>query len=209
MTPEEYARDLLGDDPLLDRIVRRSVEAGLPEISIAPVYGRLLTLLAAFSGARRALEIGTLGGYGAACLARGLGDSGRVLTIERDARHAATARENLGEAGLGHRVEVRVGEADQVLRSLEEANERFGLIFIDADKEGYPRYLRTALRLAEPGALIAADNALFHGSVLDADDQGAPAAAVREYTRLAFTDPRLTSVVLPAYDGLIVSRVRD
>jgi len=208
MTPEEYARDLLGDDPLLDRIVARSVDSGLPQIAIAPVYGRLLTILAAASGAGRALEVGALGGYGAACLARGLGEAGRVVSIERDTRHAAVARENLADAGLGDRVEVRVGEASDVLESLEQEGARFGLVFIDADKEGYPRYLQAALRLAEPGALIIADNALFHGSVLDREDQSGPAVAVREYTRAAFADPRLTSVVLPAFDGLIVSRVQ-
>jgi caffeoyl-CoA O-methyltransferase len=208
MTAEEYAVDLLGDDPTLRRIEERSAAEGLPEIALKPVYARLLTFLVATTGARRVLEIGTLGGYSAACLARGLVDGGAVVTLEVDERHASVARRNLAEAGLADRVEVRTGVAVDILREMERDGDRFDFFFIDADKESYPRYLEAALRLASPGAVIAADNAVFHGRVLDPADRSEAAIALRTFTTAAMAHPRLTALVLPAYDGLLLARVR-
>lgn len=209
MEPEAYAVELLGDDEVLRRIQERSAREGLPDIAIAPVYGRLLTLLAAAARGGRALEIGTLGGYGAACLARGVGPGGHVVSLDVDQRHARVAAGNLREAGLGDRVTVRVGDARESLRALEREGERFDVFFIDADKEHYPGYLEAVLRLARPGALIAADNALFHGRVLDPRDDSEAARALRAFTRTLTTHPRLTAVLLPAYDGLLLARVEE
>jgi caffeoyl-CoA O-methyltransferase len=207
MSPEDYLQDLLAEDEVLRRIRERSVEAGLPQIAIQPVYGRLLTLLVAASGAREVLEIGTLGGYGAACLARGLTGEGGVLTLEISDSNAEVARRNLAAAGLADRVEVRVGDAHDSLQTLEQEGRRFHFFFVDADKESYPRYLEACLRLARPGALIAADNALFHGRVVDPQDGSDAARALRAFNRAVMSDPRLTSVILPAFDGLALARV--
>jgi caffeoyl-CoA O-methyltransferase len=207
MNPEDYAVELLGDDEVLRRVQERSREAGLPTIAVMPVYGRLLTLLVASSRAERVLEIGTLGGYSAICLARGVGAGGRVLSLEIDTAHASVAEQNLREAGVADRVTIRVGDAHESLRALEHAGERFDFFFIDADKESYPQYLDAVLRLSRPGALVAADNALFHGRVLDPQDGSDAARALREFTRILTTDPRLSAVLLPAYDGLLLARV--
>jgi caffeoyl-CoA O-methyltransferase len=208
MEPEAYVEDLLAEDEVLQRVRQRSTEAGLPPISVRPVYARLLTLLVAASGARRVLEIGTLGGYSALCMARGLGSEGRVLSLEINEAHARVAENNLREAGFGDRVEIRVGDAHQSLRALEQEPERFDFCFIDADKESYPAYLESALRLAAPGALIAADNALYHGRALDPQDGTAAARAVRAFNRTLMSHPRLTAVILPAFDGLALARVK-
>lgn len=207
MQTEEYIGELLAEDEALRRVRERSAAAGLPAIAVNPVYGRLLTLLAAACGARTALEIGTLGGYSAVCLARGLGPAGRVLSLEISEAHARVAEQNLREAGVAERVEVRVGDARQTLDTLEREGRRFGFFFIDADKESYPFYLEAAVRLAEPGALIAADNALFHGRVTDPLDSSAAARALREFNRTLMSHPRLTAVVLPAYDGFALARL--
>jgi caffeoyl-CoA O-methyltransferase len=207
MNPEEYAKELVAEDEVLRQVRERSEAAGLPTIAVNPVYGRLLTLLVAASGAGRALEIGTLGGYSAVCIARGLGSGGRLLSLEIDEAHAEVARQNLQQAGVADRVEVRVGEAHASLAELERQSESFDFFFVDADKESYPDYLEGALRLARPGALIAADNALYHGRVLDPQDGSDSARALRSFTRAVMSHPRLTAVMLPAFDGLILARV--
>jgi caffeoyl-CoA O-methyltransferase len=209
MQPEDYLLELLGEEAELRRIRERTQEAGMPPIAIAPVYGRLLTLLVAACGGRDVLEIGTLGGYGAACLARGLSGGERVLTLEIDEAHARVAEQNLQEAGLGGRVEIRQGDARESLRALAAEGRQFDFFFIDADKESYPQYLEACLRLARPGALIAADNALFHGRVVDPQDGSDAARALRAFNRSLMSDPRLTAVILPAYDGLALARVRE
>jgi caffeoyl-CoA O-methyltransferase len=208
MDAEQYVGGLFVEDEALRRIRETSVEAGLPPISIAPVFGRLLGMLAAVGGCRDVLEVGTLGGYSALCIARGLADGGRIVSLERDPRHAEVARRNLDGAGVGERVEIRLGEAAESLAALDAAGDRFDFVFIDADKEGYPRYLEAALRLTRPGALIAADNAIYHGRVADPGDGSDAARAVREFNRTLMTHPRLEAVILPAYDGLALARVR-
>jgi caffeoyl-CoA O-methyltransferase len=209
MDTTSYLDGLLAEDEALRRIRDRSAEAGLPAIAIAPMYGRLLGLLAAVRGARDVLEIGTLGGYSALCLVRGLAAGGRVVSLEIDARHAEVAERNLREAGVGDRVEIRVGDAMASLQALEAEGERFDLVFIDADKERYPHYLEAALRMARPGALIAADNALLRGRVADPREGSDDVRAMREFNRTLMAHPRLEAVILPAFDGLGLARVRE
>lgn len=197
-------------DDALEETLRSSEEAGLPRIQISPSGGRLLQLLAEVVGARRVLEIGTLGGYSAIWLARALPEDGALVSLELEEAHAQVARENLERAGLSDRVEVRVGDARELLAAMaEEDAEPFDFVFIDADKEGYPEYLEWSLGLSRPGSLIVADNAIRGGAVLDPDDERA--RATREFNELIAGHPRLSATVLPMIrerlDGLAVARV--
>lgn len=197
-------------DPVLEAALQRSREAGLPEINVPPNEGKLLQLLAETAGARRILEIGTLGGYSTIHLARALPKGGSLVSLELDERYAEIARENVREAGLGTQVEVRVGDAKTLLAQMVEDGEGpFDLTFIDADKGSYPEYLEWALRLSRPGSLILADNAIRGGSVLDPEDESA--RATHDFNEALARDPRLSALVLPLIreriDGIAMARV--
>jgi caffeoyl-CoA O-methyltransferase len=207
MDRDEYLNELLGEDETLAGVRARITELGMPNISIRPMYGRLLTILVAAVRPEELLEIGLLGGYSAICMARGLTGAGRLTSLELRNDYAEVAAEHLERAGLRERVTIRVGEAADSLASLERDRRSFDFFFIDADKQSYPGYLAAALRLARPGALIVADNALYQGRVVDPQDGSGPARALREFNRRFMTDPRLTAVILPAYDGLAIARV--
>jgi len=208
---DAYIEDLFDpSDEVLAAALRDSRRAGLPKINVSPNQGRLLQLLAAMAGARRILEIGTLGGYSAIHLARALPDDGAMISLEIDEHHARVARNNIARAGLTDKVEIRVGDAHELLGSLTEDNEGpFDVIFIDADKEGYPAYLDASLRLVRSGALILGDNTIRGGTVLD--PQEATAQATREFNERIARDPGLTGIILPLIreriDGLTVARV--
>jgi predicted O-methyltransferase YrrM len=198
-------------DPALENALRRSREAGLPEINVSATEGKLLRMLAEMVGAKRILEIGTLGGYSAIHLARALPENGALISLELDERHADVARENVAEARLAKQIDVRVGDARELLAGMAENGEGpFDLVFIDADKGGYPEYLGWALRLSRPGSLILGDNAIRGGSVLDPGDESS--RAIREFNEKLARDPRLSSLVLPLIreriDGLAIARVR-
>lgn len=209
---DSYVEELFAPpDPALETALRRSHEAGLPEIHVSPNEGMLLRLLAEIAGARRILEIGTLGGYSTIYLARALPEGGSLVSLELDERHAGVARENVVEAGLEDKVEVRVGDAKVLLaRMVEDGEGPFDLTFIDADKGGYPEYLEWALRLSRPGSLILADNAIRGGGVLDSGDESV--RATREFNEKLARDPRLSALILPLIrervDGLAIARVR-
>ena len=197
-------------DPALEDALRRSRETGLPEINVSPNGGKLLQLLVEISGARRVLEIGTLGGYSTIHLARAFPEDGSLVSLEVDEHHAEVARENIAGAGLGDRVEVRVGDARVLLaRMVEDEEGPFDLTFIDADKASYPEYLEWSLRLSRPGSLILADNVIRGGSVLNPKDESA--RATREFNEALANDPRLSALVLPLIrerlDGLAIARV--
>jgi predicted O-methyltransferase YrrM len=210
---DDYIKGLFApQDAALEAAVRKSQRAGLPEIQVSPNEGKLLQLLAEVIGARRVLEIGTLGGYSAINLARGLTEDGILISLEIDEHHAEVARENVERAGLGERVEVRVGDARELLAGLVESNEKpFDIVFIDADKEGYPEYLEWSMRLSRPGSLILADNTIRGGSVLDPQDDSA--RATRDFNERIANDFRLSAIVVPLIrervDGLAIARVRD
>lgn len=194
------------EDAVLVALREEADRSGLPPIAISPDAGRLLQVLIAASGARRVLEVGTLGGYSAIWIARALPPDGSLLTLERDPVHAAFARRQLARAGLAERVEVREGQALSLLAALD--GERFDLVFLDADKAPLPTYLEWALRLLRPGGLVVADNALRGGRVLDASATDADTAGVREFNRRLATDPRLTAVLVPTHDGVAVGVVK-
>ena len=206
-----YIEHLFGtSDEVLEATLRDSRRGGLPEINVSPNQGRLLRLLVEIAGARRILEIGALGGYSAIHLARGLPEDGELISLELDEHHADVARNNVERAGLSDIVEVRVGDAHRLLTDLiENGEDPFDLVFIDADKEGYPDYLEASLRLVRPGSLILGDNTIRGGSVLDPQEE--TARATREFNRLVAENPRLHGIVLPLIreriDGMTIARV--
>jgi caffeoyl-CoA O-methyltransferase len=208
---DTYVENLFSpSDEAIEAALRDSRRAGLPEINVSPNEGRLLQLLVEIAGARRILEIGTLGGYSAIHFARALPDHGVLISLEIDEHHAKVARNNIERAGLSDKVEIRVGDAHELLASLIENDEGpFDVIFIDADKEGYPDYLASSLRLVKRGSLILGDNTIRGGTVLDPED--ATARATREFNERIARDPGLSSIALPLIreriDGLTIARV--
>ena len=209
---DDYVAGLFAPpDETLEEALREAEREGLPSIAVSATEGKLLQMLVGISGARRVLEIGTLGGYSAIHLARALPEEeGALISLELDERHAEVARRNVERAGLSAKVEVRVGDARQSLeRLLENEEGPFDLIFIDADKEGYPEYLDWSLRLSRPGTLILGDNAIRDGSVIDPEDSSS--RAMREFNEKLAEDPRLSAIVLPLIreriDGLAIARV--
>jgi predicted O-methyltransferase YrrM len=196
------------DDEALIGARRASDEAGLPSIAVSAPHGKFLRVLARTVGARRILEIGTLGGYSTIWLAGGLAPGGRLVTLEYSPKHAEVARTNLARAGLADSVEVRVGPALETLPALA-ADEPFDLVFIDADKAPYAQYLDWAVRLTRPGGLVVADNVVRQGRVLDPGEDEA-VRGVRAYLEAMADDPRLEGTVLQTvgakgWDGLAVA----
>lgn len=181
-------------DVALTAAVADSAAAGLPPIEVSPGQGKFLMLLARIQGARRILEIGTLGGYSTIWLARGLAEGGALVTCEYEPLHASVARRNLDRAGVGHLVDIRVGAALDTLPGLE-GGEPFDLVFIDADKVNNPAYLDWAVRLSRPGTVLILDNVVRYGGVVDpgGDEmiQGTRAAL-----ELAGSHPRLDATAL-------------
>ncbi|WP_079908589.1 O-methyltransferase [Paenibacillus sp. 32352] len=208
LTAEQYVESLLEQDEQLEKVTKSIAESGMRDISVAKGYGKLLTLLVKMNGARNILEIGALGGYSGICLARGLGEQGKLYSLELKREYADLAHRNLTEVGLGDKVEYRVGEALDNLAQLEAEGHRFDLFFIDADKGNYPNYLEWAIKLANPGAVIVGDNTLLHGDSMNPEENGNRVIKMREFNEGITRDPRLEGVILPAYDGLAIARVR-
>ncbi len=211
---DSYISDLLvRSDRALDAALEGSEAAGLPAIQVAANQGKLLHLLARLQGARSILEIGTLGGYSTIWLARALPADGRLTTLELDPRHAEVARANIARAGLADRVDIRVGPASETLARLaSQGAGPFDLVFIDADKEGYPDYLGWTLRLTRPGSLIVADNVVRDGAVIDPASDDPRVQAVRRFLEVLAAEPRLDATVIQTvgskgYDGLAFALV--
>lgn len=197
------------DDRAPQAALAQNVAAGLPSIDISPLYGKLLELLVRITGAKRVLEIGTLGGYSTIWLARVLPEGGSVVTIESVDHHADVARQNLENARVNDRVDLRRGLALDVLPTLEGT---FDLIFIDADKPSNPDYLKWALKLSRPGTVIVADNVVRNGAVLDADSDDANVKGIRSFLQLVADEPRLSATALQTvgekgWDGLAIAIV--
>lgn len=186
---------LIPNDPLLNQVLENNQRAGLPAIDVAANQGQFLALLVRMTGARRILEIGTLGGYSTIWMARELPADGELVTLETDAHHAAVARENLRMAGVDKLVEVREGPALATLEKLGD-HPPFDLIFIDADKPNNPNYLRWALRYSRPGTLIIGDNVVRDGEVTDPHSADDRVQGVREFIAMMGSDPRLTVTAL-------------
>lgn len=203
---------LIGDDPALTDALQASEAAGLPAIAVSAQQGKFLQVLATAMGARRILEIGTLGGYSTIWLARAVGAGGHVVTLESDAKHAEVAQANLEAAQVGDRVEVVVGPALEMLPTL--GGEPFDFVFIDADKKNNAAYLKWAIDLSRPGSAIFVDNVIRDGAILapnsdHPDDHG----GTKETLQLMGEDPRLDSagiqtVGAKGWDGFALAVVR-
>ncbi|HTU69641.1 MAG TPA: O-methyltransferase [Candidatus Baltobacteraceae bacterium] len=211
---DTYLAELfVGDDPAFERALATSAAAGLPPIAVSATQGKLLYLLARLRGARRILEIGTLGGYSAIWMARALPRDGVLISLEIDPEHAAVARDNVAAAGLADIVAVEVAPALEMLAHLVGAKaEPFDLIFIDADKENNPRYLRRALELSRSGTLIVVDNVVRNGSVIDANSRDPDVIGTRAVLKMMASEPRLQATALQTlghkgHDGLALALV--
>jgi len=205
---------LIPADPILEAAMAANRNANLPAIDVTPLQGKFLELMIRATGARRILEIGTLGGYSTIWMACGAGPQGRVVTLELDPHHAEIAERNFNIARLADRVELRIGPASESLAALvEEAAAPFDFIFIDADKAGYPDYIRWSLKLSRPGTMIIADNVVRDGKVIDPNDPDPNIQGVRRFTDIVAAEPRLSTTVLQTvggkgYDGFAVAVVQ-
>ncbi len=204
---DHYISQLFAVEDEILRSTRATMQQeGLRPINVSATGGQLLHLLALVSGARRILEIGTLGGYSAIWLARALPADGKLISLEISDHHASVARRNLAQAGLADKVEVRVGPALATLTAMEEAGEApFDLVFIDADKEGYIAYLPKAVALVRAGGLILADNTLPDEVLVPTGDSGA-----KRYNAAVAAHSALLSTIVPVLrrqglDGLTIS----
>jgi len=204
---------LIPADSALDAALAANRKAELPAIDVTPLQGKFLELMIRATGARRVLEIGTLGGYSTIWIARAVGVEGKVITLELVKRHAEIAQRNLDNAGLADRVELRVGPASEWLAALvAEGSGPFDFIFIDADKAGYPDYIQWSLKLSRPGTVIVADNVVRDGKVIDPDNPDPNIQGVRRFTELVAKEPRLSTTVLQTvgakgYDGFAIAVV--
>jgi predicted O-methyltransferase YrrM len=205
-----FTGQLLGPDPVLDATHEANALAGLPAIDVSPAQGKLLQLLARTVGARRILEVGTLGGYSTIWLARALPADGELVTCEINPAHAEVARANVARAGLDGVVDVRVGPALDTLPTLDGP---FDLAFIDADKQSNAEYFRHALRLSRPGTLIVVDNVARAGRVADAYNRDPDVRGTRAVVEAIAQEPRVDATVVQTvgskgYDGFLLARVR-
>ncbi|PXY27607.1 O-methyltransferase [Prauserella muralis] len=206
-----FSTHLVPPDAALDAALETSDDAGLPAIAVAPNQGKFLHLLARLTGARRILEIGTLGGYSTIWLARALPAQGSLVTLEADPRHADVARKNLDRAGLSGVVDVRQGRALDLLPALRD-EAPFDLVFIDADKPSNPEYFAWSLELTRLGGVIVVDNVVRGGAVADGTTRDESVRGIRRMTELMAAEPRVEATALQTvgakgYDGLAIAVV--
>jgi len=206
---------LIPRDPVLDEALQANAAGGLPTIDVAPNQGKLLHLLARIQGAKRILEIGTLGGYSTIWLARALPPNGKLVTLEAEAKHAKVARANIEHAGLSSIVELRLGPALESLLQLHaEGAPPFDFIFIDADKQNIPGYLEWSLRFSRPGTVIITDNVVREGAVIDSQDPDPRVQGVRRFFEMIAADSRIEATTLQTvgskgYDGFTLAVVKS
>jgi predicted O-methyltransferase YrrM len=203
---------LIGEDDALASALRNNEVSGLPPIDVSVTQGKMLHLLARMANARRILEIGTLGGYSTIWLARALPDDGRLVTLELEPHHAAVARENVDKAGVGEKVEIRVGPAALTLTAMTD-DASFDFIFIDADKPNNVIYLREAIRLARSGGTIIVDNVVREGGVLDAQSDDERIAGTRALFEMLSAESRIDATAIQTvgakkWDGFVLAVVR-
>lgn len=211
---DDYFSDrLLPVDPVTDAALADSDAAGLPQISVAPNQGKLLYLLARINGAKKILEIGTLGGYSTIWLGRALPEDGRLISLEFDPHHAEVATKNIARAGLANQVKVRVGRGVDSLPVIEqEGVGPFDFIFIDADKASYPEYWTWSLKLSRPGTVIICDNVVRGGAVVEPDESDLDLTGIRSVLELIGAESRVTATAIQTvgrkgYDGFAMAVV--
>lgn len=206
---------LLPADAALDAALAANAAEDLPSIDVSAAQGKMLHLFARMTGARRILEVGTLGGYSTIWLARALPEGGQLITLEIDPHHAEVARANLAHAGVSAKIEVRVGRAADTLAAMVAAGEGgFDFVFIDADKPGNVAYLDAALKLTRPGATIVVDNVVREGGVIDAASVDPRIIGSRALFDAVAVEPRLTATAIQTvgakhWDGFLLARVAD
>ena len=204
-TISQYITDLFASqDEALRQVLEDSPKKGLPAISIKPEEGRFLQLLVRASGGRQALEIGTLGGYSGIWIARGLAPGGKLITLEKEPKHADVAREHLKAAGVADQVEIRIGNAHDSLAELNH-HPPFDFVFIDADKTGYGAYFDWALEHVRVGGLIVAHNAFRNGEVVNADTTQADTISIQSFNKRVADESRVISTIFPGGDGALVA----
>ncbi|MBN9110531.1 MAG: O-methyltransferase [Pseudonocardia sp.] len=208
---EYYGQRLVGDDDTLSEALRANASAGLPPIDVTPATGKLLHLLARSVGARRILEVGTLGGYSTIWLAKAVPSDGEVVTCEVSPRHAEVARANLDRAGVGDRVRIVLGPALETLPGVEGP---FDMVFVDADKVSNAEYLDHAIRLSRPGALVVVDNVVRGGRVVDETDDDPAVVGTRRLADALAADPRISATMVQTvaskgYDGFVLGVVES
>lgn len=211
---DDYFSSLfVGTDTALSLALSASTDAGLPEIAVAPNQGKLLHLLVRIAGAKRILEIGTLGGYSTIWMARALPHNGRIVTLELDEHHARVAQANFARAGVDKLVELRRASAINSLQELvTERVAPFDFVFIDADKANIPRYFEFALKLTHVGSVIVVDNVVRDGKVIDAASTDPNIVGVRKFNDMVALEPRVSATVLQTvgskgYDGFAIMQV--
>lgn len=208
-----FADRLAPTDPVLDAALTANAAAGLPPHDVSPLQARFLELLVRLTGARRILEIGTLGGYSTIWMARALPPDGVIVTLEADPHHAAVARSNLDRAGLTKKVNLRVGPALETLADIaSEEADPFDLVFIDADKPSNPDYLSWSLKLTRPGSLIIGDNVVRDGQVINDLSDDPRVQGVRSFTDLIASNPNLLATAMQTvgakgWDGFAIALV--
>ncbi|WP_214370003.1 O-methyltransferase [Pseudonocardia sp. H11422] len=213
---DDYITGLLvGPDPALDAALEVNARAGLPAIDVSPAQGKLLHLLARSIGARRILEIGTLGGYSTIWLARALPVDGRLITLEYSPVHAEVAASNIARADLDKVVEIRQGRALDALPGVaDDIDEPFDLVFIDADKPSNADYFTWALRLTRPGSVIIVDNVVRGGRVLEADSDDAAVQGTRRFNEVLAAETRVSATEIQTvgskgHDGFALAVVLE
>jgi caffeoyl-CoA O-methyltransferase len=205
---ENYVRETFSaEDEILSTIRSEIPRRGLPAITVRPEEGRFLQFIVAASGARLAVEIGTLGGYSGVWIARGLRAGGKLITIEVSEKHAAVAADHFMMAGVTDKVELRVGEAHELLQDLADEGP-FEFVFIDAEKEGYPAYLDWAQANLRPRGIVAAHNAFRHGAIVDSSESDPRVVATRLFNERLASDDRFISTVFPGGDGITLGVLR-
>ena len=208
-----FTGKLAPPDAVLDAALRSSAAAGLPAIAVAPNQGKMLQLFARMVGAKRILEIGTLGGYSTIWMASALPLDGKLITLEVEKRHADVAAANVARAGLEKKVEIRVGRAlDSLPKLLAEKAGPFDLVFIDADKPASADYFEWALKLSRRGTLIVVDNVVRNGAVSDAGSKDSSVIGTRKLFDLMELDPRVSATAVQTvgskgYDGFAMALV--
>ncbi|MEK4876852.1 MULTISPECIES: O-methyltransferase [Paenibacillus] len=206
---------LIPQDSVLEEVLVTNQQAGLPPFDVSPSQGKFLNLLVQMKGARRILEIGTLGGYSTIWMARALPSDGQIVTLELDPIHAQVAKANLSLAEVDHLVELRVGDAlEQLSQMKQEGGEPFDFIFIDADKPNNPNYLKWALQFSQPGTVILGDNVIREGEVINENSEDARVVGVREFYDLLAEEPRISATAIQTvgskgYDGFVLGIVNS
>lgn len=214
VTVDNYIQNMLAkeDQALLETITSLD-KAGIPQISVSANQGKFLQVLAKISGAKRILELGTLGGYSTIWLARALPDNGRLITVEASPEYAAVARQNLLKAGVEDKVEIIIGKAIDVLHQLiRDKTLPFDMIFIDADKPPYTEYFEQALHLSRPGTVIVCDNVIREGKVMDQNVQDERVTGVQRFNTMLGNNTKVTATILQMvgvkeHDGMAIAVV--